>query len=248
MALSKDGDDFRKSIGKLFDTGLYSDAQVVVGTTIFNVHKSVLCTQNAYFAHAFDVAHGFKESYTSVITIEEPANVEVIKAMLEYIYKGDYTVASDTEAQLVVDTGVYAAAEMFRVEGLKQLAAERISSNIDKVFSSSNLAIVLDNVYEYTPEHDRQVRDLFAKAATTKIEREGLLGSATFREAIKENGNFAADIVLAMHKTVNIQAEVTCRICTSTTLVPTKAVEEERAILCDGCNRVYGFQYWNIKE
>ncbi|KAK7536815.1 BTB/POZ protein [Phyllosticta citribraziliensis] len=189
---------FRKSIGELLDSGLYADVEVKVGTTTFKAHKAILCTQCDFFRHAFDKSNGFKEAETNVIALGEPTTPEVTRAMLEFLYRGNYTKTQDAESQFVIDVGVFIAGEMYIIPGLKEIAFTRIQEVLNNVVYYSTFPTGIAKIYDFTPENDRSLRNLLVDTAKLKIETGGLLQNQGFNEALETCSGFGKDLVHAL--------------------------------------------------
>jgi hypothetical protein len=72
----------------MFNDARYSDATVVIHGKILPVHKSVICTQSAYFEKAFQNA--FVEGSAGVLTFDNDSGAAHWR-VFEYLYTGDYS-------------------------------------------------------------------------------------------------------------------------------------------------------------
>ncbi|KAI0424161.1 hypothetical protein F5Y09DRAFT_348008 [Xylaria sp. FL1042] len=71
---------------QLLGSGDYSDLTLVCKGEEFRVHKAIVCSQSPMIATA--VAGHFKEARTA--TMEVDFDLEILKCMLDYMYKGKY--------------------------------------------------------------------------------------------------------------------------------------------------------------
>ncbi|KAK8176896.1 hypothetical protein IWX90DRAFT_491143, partial [Phyllosticta citrichinensis] len=150
---------------RFLDSGLHADMEVKVGATTFKAHKAIICAHSEFFRSAFDTNSGFKEAKTNTITLREPITSEAARAMLQFLYRGGYDRRDDADAQFLIDTDVFVAGEISMIHGLKDLAFSYLYNNIDQAMRYSSLSSAMNNIYNFTPEDDRGLRDLLVDTA-----------------------------------------------------------------------------------
>jgi hypothetical protein len=72
----------------MFEDAKYSDATVVIHGKELPVHRSVICTQSAYFEKAFQKV--FDEGNSGVLTFNDDSAAAHWR-VFEYLYTGDYS-------------------------------------------------------------------------------------------------------------------------------------------------------------
>jgi len=73
---------------RLFKNTKFSDASIIIYEKTLPVHKSVICTQSAYFEKAFQ--EGFNEGSSRVLTFNDGSGAAHWR-IFEYLYTGDYS-------------------------------------------------------------------------------------------------------------------------------------------------------------
>lgn len=72
----------------MFDNAKYSDATVVIHSKELPVHKSVICTQSAYFENAFK--EKFAEGSSGMLDFNEGSGAAHWR-VFQFLYTGDYS-------------------------------------------------------------------------------------------------------------------------------------------------------------
>jgi len=72
----------------MFNDTKYSDATVLIHGITLPVHKSIICTQSAYFEKAFQEV--FVEGTSGVLTFNDDSGAALWR-IFEYLYTGDYS-------------------------------------------------------------------------------------------------------------------------------------------------------------
>ncbi|KAM0819970.1 putative BTB/POZ protein [Seiridium cardinale] len=70
---------------KLFESGLFTDVQIICGNKTWNLHRNILASRCIWFEKA--LSGNFEEATTRTITITT-FNAESIGQLLEFIYTG----------------------------------------------------------------------------------------------------------------------------------------------------------------
>jgi len=69
---------------EILQDGKYTDMTIKCGSTLFKLHKSIVCTQSKPLAAAF--SGNFKESEDSTITLQDD-EPEAVDAMVHFLYE-----------------------------------------------------------------------------------------------------------------------------------------------------------------
>lgn len=88
---------------------------------------------------------------------------------------------------------VYALAEYFCVEGLKDYVYERLDRLLGKLWVSEGFVDCIREVYSTTPNPHDRLRALVSKVAHKHISE--LWGKEKFREIVQDGGDFAVDLI-----------------------------------------------------
>merc|ERR1739841_30635 len=101
----------------------FADATVVLGNTIIQIPRVVLCAQYEYFAKALSGV--FAEASTRTLTCPEGKEPSYFR-VLQFLYTD--------EDELLKDSRVYFMADEFYVHDLKELALKRFQNKIDRLW------------------------------------------------------------------------------------------------------------------
>jgi hypothetical protein len=72
---------------RLFNNAEHSDATVRIQDKILPIHKTIICTQSAYFRNAFRAE--FVEGSTGLLTFDDGSGAAYWR-VFEYLYTGNY--------------------------------------------------------------------------------------------------------------------------------------------------------------
>lgn len=106
----------------LLDNAMFSDVTFIVDGKSIHAHRCILYARAEYFQNMFDSK--MRESSEKEIAIPDVA-YDVFRAVLEYIYSGSVNV---TNGKLSVE--LLKAADMFRIEGLRNLCVEKVEQAV----------------------------------------------------------------------------------------------------------------------
>ncbi|KAF2135470.1 uncharacterized protein K452DRAFT_215462, partial [Aplosporella prunicola CBS 121167] len=175
---------------RCLDTGKYSDLAVKCSNgDIYNVHKLVLCSQSNVFRNACDPGKNFKEANEGVIHMNEDSP-EIVKALLEFLYRFDYSVPEDSG--MLFHVQAYAMGEIYAVGGMKDLAKARFRNNALVSWACPTFPPAVKAIYNTTPETDRGLRDVAVEVAAAHVE--DLLNDESYRNTMDEVGPFGKDL------------------------------------------------------
>jgi hypothetical protein len=187
--------------------------------TPFPAHRLVLGMRSPYFDDALQSK--FKEGVTHEFRFEQDSP-HALWRVLQFMYTGDYAdeascllpseglhlifpprfeisrlrqVGDDLE--LLRHPRVYALADMFRMEDLKSLAYGKFETQLQQHWISDTLVDCIREVYLTSTESGPpSIRKAVVKIAS--LHMKVLIQKWSFQELIREVGDFAVDLVLAM--------------------------------------------------
>lgn len=196
---SGDGPPVRLSpgISGLFNSPLYSDLKVrCKDCTVYNVHKSIVCSQSAFFTNACKPEHGFKESRDGIIDLTEESSA-VVGRLLEYFYRHNYTVGSCT---FLTRAELCAAADFFQVSGLETLASERFETEVMRkgFWKGRRLRRAIEFAYSTALSSSKRLRECVVKVAGEHLDE--LKDDKVFVETSWNISEFSLDVAEALQK------------------------------------------------
>ena len=171
-------------------------------------HPAVLCKKSKFFEKACEST--FKEGLEKTITLHED-EPEIIHCMWLWCYGQDYLRDFHSESEplshakrAVIDAELYAIADKYDVEGLKEAASRELELHLETALfgvrkDPKDLSDVLEAVemgYTLTPSSDRGARDAIMKSLGPHYSR--LIKNEEFQEFHKSglaDGEFALDLL-----------------------------------------------------
>ncbi|RYP48289.1 hypothetical protein DL768_005799 [Monosporascus sp. mg162] len=188
-------DSFRSSLKDYFNADTFSDATVLCNGKEFKAHKLILSAQSEFFSKAF--AGDWKESDSGKIDLEE-VDVNVVEAMLHFMYHFDYNNIHGAST-MIFNAQVYSLADKYIIPTLKAQAKEKFKTAISTGWAMDDFPLAIAEVYNSTPESDRDLRDLTVEIARTNINP--LRENELFRDALRDIPAFAAEMVISISAT-----------------------------------------------
>ncbi|KAL8930453.1 MAG: hypothetical protein Q9208_000637 [Pyrenodesmia sp. 3 TL-2023] len=212
-------------MASLLETGKYSDLTLTCRGREFAVHRSVLCPASKFFAAACD--GGFMEAREGRINLDDD-DPGALERMLSYLYTTHYddrgppsetqtpSSAMDTREEpgdgqsnvrgnvdnrtsILNNVSVYALAEKYDIEDLKDLAKETFGYRLTlQKWAHEDLFTVLEVVYRTTPFSDRGLRDIISVVCAYEIDdtRADLRKSPRFQEVMSRDATMAFDVLV----------------------------------------------------
>ncbi|KMU74568.1 hypothetical protein CISG_04275 [Coccidioides immitis RMSCC 3703] len=145
----------------------FADLTIRVADEEFKVHKVVVCGQSEFFSRMF--SSDWKENVNNEVKLGE-VDPSAVEAMIHFMYGIDYDSSGSGRGRVspvFFNTQVYALAEEYEVQKLKQLAKEKFATSVRACWDMDDFPPVIVEVYNTTPSADRGLRDTCWKAATT---------------------------------------------------------------------------------
>ena len=128
-----------QDLGLLFTSNEYADITIVCGDEKFKCHKNILASRSPVFKTMFDADMKEKEAGSVEIKNMTP---EVLENMLKYIYTSE---APDIDT---LTEDLFAAAEQYQLEKLKELCEAKLCSKIE--VANCIEILVLADLYQAT--------------------------------------------------------------------------------------------------
>ncbi|KAF2016867.1 hypothetical protein BU24DRAFT_490147 [Aaosphaeria arxii CBS 175.79] len=190
-------------IASLFNNEKYSDATIQIHDVMLPVHKSIICIQSEYFEKAFQNER-FEESQSGTIKFKENSGAAYWR-VIEYLYKGDYSEALSThefedDPEHLRDSRVYVLADMFLLEGLKTLSITKLRLKLEKHWMTDLFLECIREIYGSTSNETCGLRSTVIAVATGHAR--DLAKNEAFNNLLREGGDFAAEYVSALTKTM----------------------------------------------
>ncbi|KAK8234719.1 BTB/POZ protein [Phyllosticta capitalensis] len=135
-----------------------------------------------------------QEGQTSSIELKD-IEASTVRAMIEFMYHGGYKTTEENEIMLNID--VYATAEMYQVEGLKDIAAQHFKVVVPSFFDLPTFPDAIRAIYQGTMEEDRGLRDVLVETAAGKIDE--LIKDPVFNAVLEEVGAFGKHLIHTIH-------------------------------------------------
>ncbi|KAG8668722.1 hypothetical protein FPOAC1_008106 [Fusarium poae] len=131
----------------------------------------------------------WKEGHENTIVITA-FQADAVEAMLYFLYHFDNKQPTDA---MVFDARMYEIADNYRLDSLKELAGERFYTKISAEWNKAAYIDAISVVYTSTPSHDRGLRQAVVNASLANFEE--LIDQEDFESAVKDNPEFAYDII-----------------------------------------------------
>ncbi|KFA81333.1 hypothetical protein S40288_08303, partial [Stachybotrys chartarum IBT 40288] len=175
------------------NTELFSDVVVICDEHEIKAHRLVLSSHSKYFATQFNGP--WKESSEQKVEITD-FDIGIVEAMLEFMYKFDYSASNGTSA-MIFDAQVYQIADKYDIAALKQHAMGKFGVAIETGWSLHDFPLAVAVAYDTTPPEDRGLRDLVIATSYANIDK--LLINDSFCKVLRTTIDFAADLVPFLH-------------------------------------------------
>jgi hypothetical protein len=150
-----------------------------------------------------------QEDSDNAITIED-FGVDVVKAMVQFMYHFDYKTPEDSSS-LILNTKVYQIADQYGIQSLKEHAAGKFARGTLTYVRSDEFPIAVNLVCTTTPSTDMGLRNSIL--ITTFDNFDATMCRDEFREALKMNPDFAADLYRFLFEKTRGISQLDCPKC-----------------------------------
>jgi len=166
-----------QDFSQLFESENYSDVTVTCADKEFRCHKNILASRSPVFKTMLE--SDMKEKKTGRIEIKNMSS-EVVGDMLKYIYSGDAPNIDSHTKEL------FAAADQYQLEKLKEMCEEKLCSSIDA--NNCIELLVLGDLYHASPLKEASLRFLSVnmKKIKTSEWKESLIAHPTLLAEVME--------------------------------------------------------------
>ncbi|QDS69510.1 hypothetical protein FKW77_007081 [Venturia effusa] len=162
---------------------------------VFKVHKAIISSQSKFFHNA--CTKDFKEKKDANIDLSEQ-DPEAVEALLEYLYKCDYTrLTKDNVNALVLHVHVYQLAHMYDVAELKNVAAALFKEAAEKDWELPAFPLAIQEIYVNPEDDAKTLRKLVVDQASEHLETLLKDDGGEFAGVMTAFGEFGKDLCKA---------------------------------------------------
>ncbi|KAL1627687.1 hypothetical protein SLS56_006219 [Neofusicoccum ribis] len=202
----------RLSLKKYLDTGLYSDLCIKDSDGHeYAVHHILVCGQIPVLENACKPESGFKEAQSGVINLKDD-DPSAVKAMLEFMYRGTFTISGDAVSPIIFVVRAYIIADIYAVRKMKKIATAKFNELASVKYKNPNFVTALRLIYESVPDNDKGC--MRETAVDIVAKHYGLLlANSAFEAALDDHGALRKDILRALLRKANAPkaAKYMCR-------------------------------------
>ncbi|KAI6843921.1 hypothetical protein KC340_g412 [Hortaea werneckii] len=169
------------SLKHFLASGTYSDLTLVCGGKEFHVHKIILDAQSPVFHTLLNGS--FKETGKSRIEVHD--DPEAFSVLVHYLYNFTLpeSTSRDSRSKPAFAVRLYAIADKYNVEPLRDMAAQRLRKTIE-VHAVPAFVEAIRMVDELTPPSDKTLWKIVVPFMTGNITF--LLGQQDFRDLLQD--------------------------------------------------------------
>ncbi len=197
------------------------------------------------------MCHGqFEESRTFTIRLPDD-KPDVIKAVIQYLYSGDFRDPSSAEPcrKTAYDLAeIYGSAGKYQLQGLQTLIIKKLGGVIDVVKRPIEFMSTAKVVYDCIPDSDMEFRAFFKNSATKSL-LPSIMAKAIRQEFdahLADGGTMAVDMVTAIFSDYDLQIHDSL-ITSLGFQTKIAGLEEENLLLKEGKAR-YKEDYTQLKK
>ncbi|EOD49392.1 putative btb poz domain protein [Neofusicoccum parvum UCRNP2] len=215
------------SLKKYLDTGLYSDLRIKDSDGHeYAVHRILGCGQSPVLENACKPESGFKDDETQELTLVPSAVQEAqsgvvdlkdddpsaVKAMLEFMYRGTFTIPGDAVSPILFAVRAYIIADIYAVPNMKKIATAKFSELASVNYKNPNFVTALRVIYESAQDNDKGCMRETAVDIVSK-HYDLLLANSAFEAVLDDHGALGKDILRALLRKANAPkaAKYMCR-------------------------------------
>ncbi|RPA71752.1 hypothetical protein BJ508DRAFT_381899 [Ascobolus immersus RN42] len=212
-----------KSVGEsLFMNDEYSDFKIVVGDRIWPAHRTIVCTQSAFFKAA--LRGGFMEAQEGMVRITDESPKDIYR-ILSFLYTHDYhdygapyyeefgklnreerwgrIYLEDQHYATRTNLSMHRLADKYGIEGLAKRSLEKEDEVIASIDDIWELCSVGSKIYSETEKQDHPFRQTFKKwlfdSSMLYWDAE-TLDCEPVRKLLKENADLGYDLILKLYE------------------------------------------------
>ncbi|QVM07886.1 hypothetical protein D8B26_002583 [Coccidioides posadasii str. Silveira] len=192
-------------------SGQFADLTIRVADEEFKVHKVIVCGQSEFFSRMF--SSDWKENVNNEVKLGE-VDPSAVEAMIHFMYGIDYDSSGSSRGRvspLFFNAQIYALAEEYEVQKLKELAKEKFATSVRACWDMDDFPPVIVEVYNTTPSADRGLRDVIVNTCVEHIEP--LLLKEAFLDVLESCNHFAADIARQLASKPSKPSKYRCSQC-----------------------------------
>ena len=108
--------------------------------------------------------------------------------------------SSADDLDLLKHPRVYALADEFFIDGLKDLAFKKLQSMLNELWISDTFVDCIEEVYVTTYHNSDRMRRLVVQVARQNLQK--LWIKNRFQELVRENGDFAVDLIEKLSRSI----------------------------------------------
>ncbi|KAI9761052.1 MAG: hypothetical protein M1840_002037 [Geoglossum simile] len=196
------GSGFLKAFEKLLVSSKHSDVSIYFGPekVEFRAHYAILSVHTKYFDAAKE--RGFAEGLEDKFYFPE-GHPHAFYRALQYMYTGDYSSENnqldngeEDDRELLKHPRVNAIADLFDIEGLKELCATRFTDQLVTHWISDTFVDSVREIYSTSTKSEDRMRK--AIVDTTRTHAKDLYKHSDFKALIKGNAEFSGELTIAL--------------------------------------------------
>ncbi|RDI83852.1 hypothetical protein Vi05172_g6278 [Venturia inaequalis] len=212
MTTENQGATLKKGVASLLGSDEFSDMTITCKDgKIFKVHRAVISSQSKFFYNA--CTKDFKEKKDANIDLSEQ-DPEAVEALLEYLYKCDYTrLTKDNASALVLHVHVYQLADMYDIAELKEVAAGLFKETAEKDWELPAFPLAVQEIYDNPEDDARTLRKLVVNEAIDHLDTLLEDDHGEFAQVMAAFGEFGKDICKDSFHGANLNRNVASYQC-----------------------------------
>lgn len=224
---------------KYIDKQAFVDFVVTCQGKQYGAHKIILVRGSEFFDKAINGGQ-FKEAVENRMSLDEE-DPQLVEIMLRHLYSHAYLKdhPSPPDITLQLHAQVYAMADRFGIEDLKQLVQEQFQILQLTDYAEDDFAAVIRDVYISTPDSNRGLRDLVVKQSAACYYQ--VSAKPELFKMMAETGIFGVDLVKAI-KNHAVQT-FPCPHCRDS-FEATPDATTNRWLRCPRCGECISFTIW----
>ncbi|KAK5700035.1 hypothetical protein LTR97_006169 [Elasticomyces elasticus] len=196
----------------LFRSEKYSDIYLTCGKCAWNLHKSIICPQSVAFTHMCERGNPKKAQKLCINLFDDEINV--VAAMVYYLYHGEYDVAAFTSERLSameLHVKLYFLACKYSVDFLPLVASSKLRKSMKLFWNTDGFAKAVAEIYARTG-HNHHLRRMAVYYTAVNAPRlfAPVSTYTKFNHMARSTPEFAADVTAALASSEfdDVEAEI----------------------------------------